>query len=53
MEIYVPLLSSNMILEAQKLQGITDLDQRITFKLNFNIMQDKGVADIFKIAQGG
>ena len=53
LEIYVPLLSSNMILEAQKLQGITDLNQRITFKLNFNFMQDKSMGDFFKLAQGG
>lgn len=52
-EIFVPLVSSNMILEAQKLEGITDLGQRITFTLNFNFMQDKGMADIFKLAQGG
>ncbi|MCO4818543.1 MAG: M1 family metallopeptidase [Bacteroidetes bacterium] len=52
-EIYVPFFSSNMIKEAQKLQGINDLGQRITFKLNFNFMQDKSMADIFKLAQGG
>jgi hypothetical protein len=53
LEIYVPFFSSDMIKEAQKLQGITDLNQRITFKLNFNYMQDKGIGDIFRLAQGG
>ena len=53
LDIYVPLFSSNMIKEAQMLQGIEDLTQRITFTLNFNFMQDKNMSDIFKLAQGG
>lgn len=52
-DVYIPLFSSNMITEAQKLQGITDLGQRITFTLNFNVFQDKSMGDVFKLAQGG
>ncbi|MFT5725614.1 MAG: hypothetical protein ACI9JN_002740 [Bacteroidia bacterium] len=49
LEIYIPLFSSNMIMEAQTLQKITDLTQRITFKLNFNIMEDKSMGDVFRM----
>ena len=37
-----------MIREAQELQGIEDLGQRITFQLNLNLFDDKNMMDLFR-----
>ena len=47
-EIYIPMFSSKMIREAQELQGIEDLGQRITFQLNLNLFDDKNMMDLFR-----
>ncbi len=51
LEVYLPLFSSNMIQEAQALQGIDNLGQRITFKLNLNLFEEKGFNDLMKLGR--
>ncbi|MBO6515522.1 MAG: M1 family metallopeptidase [Bacteroidia bacterium] len=50
LEVYLPLFSSNMIREAQELQGIDGLGQRITFTLNLNLFDELGIQDVLKLA---
>lgn len=50
LEVYVPLFSSTMISEAQSLQGIENLGQRISFMLNFNVFKNFDIHDGSKLA---
>jgi hypothetical protein len=49
LEIYLPLFSSNMIQEAQALQDIESFGQRITFRLNLNLFEEKDFNDFLKL----
>lgn len=51
LEIYVPLFSSSTIKSVQEIQGIENLGQRITFMLNLNLFENKGLNDLLRIAQ--